>query len=169
MNPLKDFEETWHKCWPDWDDVQKQCFGWLDSRSWTGHIFKIQLHIWWCRSNSLLGDFNIDWTSESFEKHALEKFMTHKLHYRQAIKGLTTDYNTTIDLIFTNIQTYKCGIMEAYYTDHKLCWISVVLSCSCPLGFNSLNFAPIFWYNPSGVYFSRFPVLLFSIVQLKIL
>ena len=39
--------------------VQKQCFGWLDSRSWTGHIFKIQLHIWslyWnqgCRSNSL--------------------------------------------------------------------------------------------------------------------
>ena len=30
----------------------------------------------------LLGDFNIDWTSESFEKHALEKLMTHKLHYR---------------------------------------------------------------------------------------
>ena len=61
----------------------------------------------------LLGDLNIDWTSESFEKHALEKLMTHKLHYRQAIKGPTTDYNTTIDLIFTNIQTYKCGIMEA--------------------------------------------------------
>ena len=71
----------------------------------------------------LLGDRNIDWTSESFEKHALEKLMTHKLHYRQAIKGQTTDYNTTIDLIFTNIQTYKCGKMEAYYTDHKLCWI----------------------------------------------
>ena len=48
---------------------------------------------------------------------------THKLHYRQAIKGPTTDYNTTIGLIFTNIQTYKCGIMEAYYTDHKLFWI----------------------------------------------
>ena len=62
-------------------------------------------------------------SSESFEKHALEKLMTHTLHYRQAIKGPTTDYNTTIDLIFTNIQTYKCGIMEAYYTDHKLCWI----------------------------------------------
>ena len=61
----------------------------------------------------LLGDFNIDWTSESFEKHALEKLMTHKLHYRQAIIGPPTDYNTTIDLIFTNIQTYKCGIMEA--------------------------------------------------------
>ena len=48
-----------------------------------------------------------------------DQIMTHKLHCRQAIKGPTTDYNTTIDLIFTNIQTYKCGIMEAYYTDHK--------------------------------------------------
>jgi len=43
----------------------------------------------------LLGDRNIDWTSESFEKHALEKLMTHKLHYRQAIKGPTTTQQST--------------------------------------------------------------------------
>jgi hypothetical protein len=36
LNPLKDFEETWHKCLPDWNDVQKQCSGWLALRLYLG-------------------------------------------------------------------------------------------------------------------------------------
>ena len=43
----------------------------------------------------LLGDRNIDWTSESFEKHALEKLMTHNLHYRQATQQLTSSSLTS--------------------------------------------------------------------------
>jgi hypothetical protein len=70
----------------------------------------------------ILGDFNIDWSQDTSDKRALNNLMK-KLHFNQVIHGPTNDHNSTIDLIFTNIETYSCGTLETYYTDHKMCWI----------------------------------------------
>lgn len=71
----------------------------------------------------IFGDFNIDWNVPSKDKNSLHTPMT-KLGYRQVIEKPSIDFGSTIDLIFTNIPTYQCGVVEAYYTDHKLCWIA---------------------------------------------
>ena len=47
--------------------------------------------------------------------------------YRQHIKTSTTDYRTTIDLIFSNVdeEQIQSGVVETYFTDHKGIWIAV--------------------------------------------
>jgi hypothetical protein len=73
----------------------------------------------------ILGDFNVDWASESSDKMALEKLMVTELGYHQVIVGPTTDYLSTLDLIFTNMDTTDVisGTCETYYPDHKIVWI----------------------------------------------
>ena len=73
--------------------------------------FLQQIHTKYVKSAKavLLGDFNIDWTSESFEKHALEKLMTHKLHYDKQSKNqllITTQQSTSCSLTskHTNVE-----------------------------------------------------------------
>lgn len=70
----------------------------------------------------LYGDFNIDWNTHSYDKTALANFMS-KWKYHQAIFGATNNFGSTIDLIFTNLPTPASGVIETYYSDHKLCWI----------------------------------------------
>ena len=71
----------------------------------------------------LFGDFNIDWTIPSKDKHELEHLM-NSFNFHQILDEPTTDYDSTLDLIFTNMNNVNTGAVEAYYTDHKLCLIS---------------------------------------------
>lgn len=73
----------------------------------------------------ILGDFNIDWKSSSKDKTNLETLLK-QFGYRQVITEPTTDYCTTIDLIFSNLdETLDSGISEIYYSDHSLVWMTV--------------------------------------------
>ena len=46
--------------------------------------------------------------------------------YRQLIDNCTTDYNTLIDHVYTNIENVETvsGNLETYFSDHKAIWIS---------------------------------------------
>ena len=46
--------------------------------------------------------------------------------YAQLISKSTTDNNTTIDHIYTNVADtlYSAGVLEVFFSDHKAIWIS---------------------------------------------
>ena len=82
-----------------------------------------QDHIKESSASVLFGDFNIDWTIPSKDKHELEHLM-NSFNFHQILDEPTTDYNSTLGLIFTNMNNVNTGAVEAYYTDHILYWIS---------------------------------------------
>ena len=49
--------------------------------------------------------------------------------YKQLISSCTTDYNTLIDHVYTNIVdehiTVNSGVFETYFSDHKIFWASI--------------------------------------------
>ena len=73
-----------------------------------------------------IGDFNINWSEENPGKNKIYSLF-QSLSYTQLIDGPTTDDNTTIDLIFTNLpeSSIESGTLEVYYSPHKPVWISV--------------------------------------------
>jgi hypothetical protein len=72
----------------------------------------------------ILGDFNIDWYTNNSDKTTLNNLMVKKLHYEQAISTPTTDYGSTLDLIFHNLDKQLVyGKREVYYSDHKMIWL----------------------------------------------
>ena len=46
--------------------------------------------------------------------------------YQQLISSCTTDYNTLIDHVYSNVHddeiTLKTGVFETYFSDHKIIW-----------------------------------------------
>jgi hypothetical protein len=69
----------------------------------------------------ILGDFNIDLSVQSNQtKNLLSFFHTHNFH--QLITSPTTDYETTIDHIYTNVttETIHADVHETYFSYHKL-------------------------------------------------
>ena len=73
----------------------------------------------------ILGDFNIDWASSNPQKLVLQNLLVNKLGYQQTIKTSTTDYGSTLDLIFHNLdQDVICGTQEVYFSDHKIIWLA---------------------------------------------
>lgn len=72
----------------------------------------------------LAGDFNVDNSkSDTFAKYMLKEF---NLRYLQT--GSTTDYDSALDHIYTNIlpiQINFWGTLESYYSDHKPIYVSL--------------------------------------------
>jgi hypothetical protein len=64
----------------------------------------------------ILGDFN---TNVSQLDNSLCAWMEQNLSCQQLINSITTDYGTTLDLIFTNCEGLS-GVVETYWSDHKL-------------------------------------------------
>ena len=67
------------------------------------------------------GDFNnnaADGLPEPLQK------LCEDFGMRQVISGPTTDYGSTLDLIFTNLpeSSIAAGVLESWYSDHKPCW-----------------------------------------------
>ena len=69
--------------------------------------------------NIFIGDFNVNWLDESNRSPLYNLFVNN--NYRQLVSCYTTDNQTTIDHIYTNLpqsQT-KVHILETYFSDHK--------------------------------------------------
>ena len=73
-----------------------------------------------------MGDFNINWSSDNHDKTRILHYM-QRHSCRQLINTPTTDDNTTIDLIFTNLpeSQINSGTLEVYYSPHKPIWIAI--------------------------------------------
>ena len=76
-------------------------------------------------NNIFIGDFNVNWLVE-MERQSLYNDMVRDNGYRQLIENPTTDNNTVIDHIYTNIVNMETvsGNLETYFSDHKAIWIA---------------------------------------------
>ena len=86
----------------------------------TGVLNSISSH-----NNIIIGDFNINWLVET-DRRPLYNLLVRDKHYKQLISTYTTDNNTVIDHIYTNISNIdiQAGVLETYFTDHKAVWAS---------------------------------------------
>ncbi|XP_076436944.1 uncharacterized protein LOC143276321 isoform X1 [Babylonia areolata] len=67
------------------------------------------------------GDFNSD--ASCGLPRPLQEFC-EQFSLRQLIKDPTTDYDSTLDLVLTNVpEPTPAGVLELWYSDHKPCWI----------------------------------------------
>ena len=55
----------------------------------------------------------------------LKQFMSDTFNCDHLHTDFTTDYNTTIDLIFSNYADPQVGCINTAWSDHKLMWISL--------------------------------------------
>ena len=67
----------------------------------------------------LLGDFNVD-----LLKRQSSPLLGVLPGYRQCITTPTTDYQSLLDHIYTNVPQdhIQSGVFESYFTDHKPIW-----------------------------------------------
>ena len=70
----------------------------------------------------ILGDFN----SNINQTESLSTWMVNEFSSRQMINTCTTDYGSILDLIFTN-RTGITGVVETYWSDHKMIYIGSLL------------------------------------------
>ena len=70
--------------------------------------------------NIFIGDFNVNWFNES-RRASLYNFFITQNGYRQLVSCSTTDSNTCIDHIYTNLPEMQTSyqILETYFSDHK--------------------------------------------------
>ena len=66
----------------------------------------------------VIGDFNVDLSKRRLQFHALQGMTQH-------IKSPTTDYNTVLDHIYSNITSVETGVFESYHSDNKPIWIKI--------------------------------------------
>ena len=71
------------------------------------------------RDNIFIGDFNINWFNET--QRAPLQHLFARNNYRQLVPCSTTDNNTCIDHIYTNLPETQIDflILETYFSDHK--------------------------------------------------
>ena len=70
--------------------------------------------------NILIDDFNVNWLDES-NRRPLYNLFVNCNNYRQLISTYTTDNQTTIDHVYTNLPESQANahILETYFSDHK--------------------------------------------------
>ena len=69
------------------------------------------------------GDFNINLKEDD---NLLKNFMNETKMFNCLPKNhATTDYNTQIDLCFTNLKNIKCNYFESLLSDHKPFWLLI--------------------------------------------
>ena len=75
----------------------------------------------------IMGDFNIDILKNTSKKQKLVDIMESAFFCKQQINEFTTNGNTIIDLIFTNIEgnNTDTGVLESYFSYHKVIYIAV--------------------------------------------
>ena len=76
-----------------------------------------------------MGDFNMkSVVHDECYNAKLEHFMLHVYNFKQFISQETTDYHTTLDLIFTNEILDTVDVIDNYWSDHKMIYATVPLS-----------------------------------------
>ena len=80
-------------------------------------------------SKIFIGDFNVNIKDTSADHKSLFKYFITDKNYTQLINEYTTDYNSTIDHIYTNNpqNVVSSGVLESYYSDHKPIFIQTLL------------------------------------------
>jgi len=78
--------------------------------------------------NIFIGDFNINWLSET-QRVPLYNLFIRDYNYRQLVSCYTTDNKTCIDHIFTNLSEFQVqiNILETYFSDHKA--VCALINC----------------------------------------
>ncbi|WAR21306.1 LOW QUALITY PROTEIN: PIF1-like protein [Mya arenaria] len=69
----------------------------------------------------IAGDFNIDHLQVPQCKK-LTDMMKVMFHAKHVILQSTTDFGTAIDQIYTNVPVNRSGVLETYWSDHKMVW-----------------------------------------------
>ena len=76
----------------------------------------------------ILRDFNVNWMVEE-QRQSLYSLVIEDNGYQQLISSYTTEYNTLIDHVYSNVLdsevTLCSGVFETYFTDHKIIWITI--------------------------------------------
>ena len=75
----------------------------------------------------IMGDFNIDWTSDSQSSKFFVQELS-KLGYHQLITQPTCDTGSVIDLVLVNFRddcSYRAGTLPVYYSDHSIIWLAL--------------------------------------------
>ncbi len=72
----------------------------------------------------VFGDMNINLSDSSMNSRVLELFNRINLRSCLDLTESTTDYNTHLDVCFSNIPTLCCSTYENYYSYHKSLCIS---------------------------------------------
>ena len=73
--------------------------------------------------NTFMGDFNVNWLSDP-QGTLLYNFLLRDNGYRQLVSCSTTDSNTCIDHIYTNLPEAQAHFqtLETYFSDYKAIW-----------------------------------------------
>ena len=85
------------------------------------HALNEVLAITTSQFNIIIGDFNINWLDEHGRRPLYNLFVNNN-NYRQLISSYTTDNQTTIDHIYTNLPQ-----SQTYFSDHKS--ICALINC----------------------------------------
>ena len=80
----------------------------------------IQNMLTWCKNVPviIMGDFNINTLRNN--KTSLCNYMKTNYNSNQYVKESTTKTDTTIDLVFSNVQNLTIGTIDCYWPDHKM-------------------------------------------------
>ena len=97
--------------------VQQLCYALNEVLSLTSSEFNI-----------IIGDFNINWLDECARRSLYNLFLNDN-NYRQLISSYTTNNQTTIDHIYTNLPELQAEghMLETYFPDHKS--ICALINC----------------------------------------
>ena len=66
----------------------------------------------------IIGDFNINTPRNN--KTPLCNYMKTNYNCNQYVKESTTKYDTTIDLVFSNVQNLTIETIDCYWSDHRM-------------------------------------------------
>ena len=85
--------------------------------------FLVELELVMCKINSssqliITGDFNIDFFARSPERNLIMKYFSDK-GMMLAISGVSTNYGSQLDCVFTKNVVCSCSYYESYFSDHK--------------------------------------------------
>ena len=78
------------------------------------------------------GDFNVDLFASSPGRDTLMKYFPRK-EFKQILSGVSTNYGSQLDCVFTKDLDCSCSFYESYFSDHKPILISlgtIVNECS---------------------------------------
>ncbi|CAG2214630.1 unnamed protein product [Mytilus edulis] len=95
-------------------------------KSLLSHLKNLEIKYFPKKEVILMGDFNVDWSEQNAEKQQLQKYL-NSISFTQLITTPTTDDNTCIDLIFTNLHcnSIQSGTLEVFFSPHKPVWIAI--------------------------------------------
>merc|ERR1711976_1048184 len=71
----------------------------------------------------LMGDTNLNVNDPS--KASRIDHIEDKLHCRQMVREPTTDFDTILDHVYTNLNNMSVGTIDCYWSDHKFICVTI--------------------------------------------